>query len=133
MLPATSPTPHLIVVSTLLCLLSSSSLPPLLPIGVRDGGQGGSCPPIQAVCRHEFGQRVEMIRAKHNRRLNNTNLGSVIAANGKKNNLEPVTAVNGKKIMLPHRTWTPENFCSVCPPKWMLARTPMLLPSLHLS
>ena len=29
------------------------------------GGQGGSCPPnFLAVCRHEFGQRVDIIRAK---------------------------------------------------------------------
>ena len=54
-------------------------------IGVRDGGQGGSCPPpIRAVCRHEFGQRVDIIRAKHNTCLNNTNLGSVTADKGKK-------------------------------------------------
>ena len=55
-------------------------------IGVRDGGgRGGSCPPpIRAVCRHEFGQRVEMIRAKHNTCLNNTNVGSVTAFTGKK-------------------------------------------------
>ena len=54
-------------------------------IGVRDGGAGGgSCPPIRAVCRHEFGQRVDIIRAKHNTCLNNTNLGSVTAVNGEK-------------------------------------------------
>ena len=34
-------------------------------IGVRDGGSGGgSPPPIRAVCRHQFGQRVDIIRAK---------------------------------------------------------------------
>ena len=45
-----------------------------LSIGVRDGGAGGgSCPPIRAVCRHEFGQRVDIIRAKHNTCLNKTN------------------------------------------------------------
>ena len=32
-------------------------------IGVRDGG--AVAPPILAVCRHEFGQRVDIIRAKH--------------------------------------------------------------------
>ena len=55
-------------------------------IGVRDGGQGRQLPPppIRAVCRHEFGQRVDIIRAKHNTCLNNTNLGSVTAVNGKK-------------------------------------------------
>ena len=44
-------------------------------IGVRDGGSGGggSCPPpIRAVCRHQFGQRVDIIRAKHNTCLINT-------------------------------------------------------------
>ena len=36
-------------------------------IGVRDGGAGGAAaPPIRAVCRHEFGQRVEIIRTKDN-------------------------------------------------------------------
>ena len=55
-------------------------------IGVRDGGQGGQLPPppIRAVCRHEFGQRVDIIRAKHNTCLNNMNLGSVTAVKGKK-------------------------------------------------
>ena len=48
------------------------------------GGRGGSCPPIRAVCRHEFGQRVDIIRAKHNTCLKNTNLGYVTAFNGKK-------------------------------------------------
>ena len=47
------------------------------------GAGGGSNPPIRAVCRHEFGQRVDIIRAKHNTCLNNTNLGSVTAVNGK--------------------------------------------------
>ena len=55
------------------------------PIGVRDGGAGGAAaPPIRAVCRHEFGQRVDIIRAKHNTCLNNTNLGSVTGVKGKK-------------------------------------------------
>ena len=36
-------------------------------------GAGGSPPPpIRAVCRHEFGQRGDIIRAKHNTCLNNT-------------------------------------------------------------
>ena len=57
----------------------------LTGIGVRDGGQGGAAaPPIRAVCRHEFGQRVDIIRAKHNTCLNNTNLGSVTGVKGKK-------------------------------------------------
>ena len=131
-----------------------------LPIGVRDGGAGGAvAPPIRAVCRHEFGQRVDIIRAKHNRCLNNTNLGSVTAVNEKNTNLGYVTAVNGKnsatpqnmgpgKFLLlppPHRIWIPEHFCyyppplnpfgqkSVCPPKWMLARTPMALPQVSVT
>ena len=55
---------------------------------LRDGGAGGSCPPpIRAVCRHEFEQRVDIIRAKHNTCLNNTNLGSVTAVNGGKNRI----------------------------------------------
>ena len=63
-------------------------------IGVRDGGQVP--PPIRAVCRHEFGQRVDIIRAKHNTCLNNTNLGSVTGVNGKKpTHLGSVTGVNG--------------------------------------
>ena len=37
------------------------------------GGQGGAvAPPIRAVCRHEFGQRVDIILAKHNTCLKNT-------------------------------------------------------------
>ena len=59
----------------------------VVSIGVRygtGGGRGGQLPPIRAVCRHEFGQRVDIIRAKHNTRLNNTNLGSVTGVNGKK-------------------------------------------------
>ena len=56
----------------------------LRPIGVRDGGGGAAAPPIRAVCRHEFGQTVDIIRAKHNTCLKNTNLGSVTGVNGKK-------------------------------------------------
>ena len=38
------------------------------------GGRGAAAPPpIRAVCRHEFGQRGDIIRAKHNTCLNNTN------------------------------------------------------------
>ena len=54
-------------------------------IGVRDGG--AAAPPIRAVCRHEFGQRGDIIRAKHNTCLKNTNLGSVTAVNGIKNRI----------------------------------------------
>ena len=32
----------------------------------RGAGGGQLPPPIRAVCRHEFGQRVDIIRAKHN-------------------------------------------------------------------
>ena len=63
-------------------------------IGVRDGGAGGAggaaAPPIRAVCRHEFGQRIDIIRAKHITCLNNTNLGSVSS----------VTGVNGEKTRI---------------------------------
>ena len=48
----------------------------MMLIGVRDGGQGGG-----AVCRQTFGQRVDIIRAKHNTCLNNTNLRYVTAVN----------------------------------------------------
>ena len=70
---------HQLSPSTRLWLLWSGG------IGVRDGGQGGASapPPIRAVCRHEFGQRVDIIRAKHNTCLNNTNLGTVTGVNGK--------------------------------------------------
>ena len=30
----------------------------------RRTGRGAAAPPIRAVCRHEFGQRVDIIRAK---------------------------------------------------------------------
>ena len=97
------------------------------------GAGGGSCPPIRAVCRHEFGQRVDIIRAKHNICLNYTNLGSVTAVNGKNTNLGPVTAVNwtnsatpqnmdpGKFLLLPppHWIWIPENLCYYPPPHWI--------------
>ena len=97
--------------------------------------------------------RVENLRAKHNTCLNNPNLGSVIGVKGKKPNLGYVTMLLQltEKILPPHRIWIPENLCyypplnmdpgkllllpppplnpfgqnSVCPPKWMLARTPM--------
>ena len=95
------------------------------------GGAGGAAapPPIRAVCRHEFGQRVDIIRAKHNTCLNNPNLGSFTAKN---TNLGSVMGVNGKnsgtphnmdpgKFLLlppppPHRIWIPENFCYYPPP-----------------
>ena len=70
-------------------------------IGVRDGGQGGQLPPpIRAVCRHEFGQRVNIIRAKHNTCLNNTNLGSVTGGKGK-NSATPQNMDPGKFLPLP--------------------------------
>ena len=58
-------------------------------------------PPIRAVCRHEFGQRVNIIRAKDNTCLNNTNLGSVTGVNGKKPNLGSVTVGKGKNSATP--------------------------------
>ena len=82
------------------------------------GGWGSCPPPIRAVCWHEFGQRVDITRAKHNTCLNNTNLWSVTAVNGTKNtNLEYVTAVNGK-ILPPHRIGIPENFCYYPPTEY---------------
>ena len=39
---------------------------------------------------------MDIIRAKHNTCLNNTNLGSVTGVKGKNTNLGSVTAVNGK-------------------------------------
>ena len=104
----------------------------LRPIGVRDGGgggQGGRCPP-------QFGQfvdmnsgRVDIIRAKHNTCLNNTNLGSVTAVNGKyyatPQNMDP-----GKLVLLPPPpTESIRAKLGLPPPKWMLARTPMLRPN----
>ena len=71
------------VTPVLMLLLSS-------PEGHRRTGRGGggrgaaAPPPIRAVCRHEFGQRVDINRANHNTCLNNTNLGSVTAVNEKK-------------------------------------------------
>ena len=61
-------------------------------IGVREGGAGGAAA-IRALCRHEFGQRVDIIRAKYNTCLNNTNLGSVTAT---PQNMDPV-----KFLLLP--------------------------------
>ena len=103
-------------------------------------GTGGQLPPppIRAVCRHEFGQRVDIIRAKHNTCLNNTNLGSVTAGNGKNSgtpqNIDPgkflllppppLNMDTGKYLLLPPPL-NPFGQNSVCPPKWMLARTPM--------
>ena len=72
----------------------------VLHIGVRDGGQGGCPPPIRAVCRHTFGQRVDIIRAKHNTCLNNTNLGSGTAVNGN-NSATTLPPSPGKFLLLP--------------------------------
>ena len=106
--------------------ITKATLHVLWSIGVRDGGQGGSCPPppIRAVCGHEFGQRVDIIRAKHNTCLNYTNLGYVTAVNGK-NSATPQNMDPGKFPLLPPPL-NPFGQNSVCPPKWMLARTPML-------
>ena len=73
-----------------------------MSIGVRDGGAGGAvAPPIRAVCRHEFGHRVNIIRAKHNTCLNNRNLGSVTGVNGKTPNLGSVTVCKGTNRATP--------------------------------
>ena len=71
-------------------------------------GAGGSCPPppIRAVCRHTFGQRVDIIRAKHNTCLNNTNLGYVTAVNGN----------NSRTTPPPHRIVRGKYFCYYPPP-----------------
>ena len=102
----------------------------------RRTGRGADAPPIRAVCRNELGQFVEMIGAKHNTCLNKTNLGSVTAVN-----LGSVTAVNGKNCATP-QNMDPGKFLLLpppptesiraklgLPPKWMLARTPMLTTS----
>ena len=104
-------------------------------IGVRDGGGQG-----RQLCRHTFGQRVDIIRAKHNTCLNNTNLGSVTAANGKNSATTPPPN-RARKISA---TTSPTEYGSrkisattpptesiraklgLPPPKWMLARTPMI-------
>ena len=104
-------------------------------IGVRDGGAGGAAaPPIRAVCRHEFGQRVHIIRAKGNTCLNNTNWGYVTEKNllfmicycsQRKNSATPQNMDPGKFLLLPppteqHRIiLIPENFCYYPPPHWI--------------
>ena len=107
-------------------------------IGVRDGGQGAAAPPIRAVCRHTFGQRAKIIRAKHNTCLNNTNLGYVTGVNGKNSATTtesgaenfcyyppPLNFDPGKFLLLPppHRIHSGKTRSA--PPKRMLARTPM--------
>ena len=54
------------------------------------GGRGQLPPPIRAVCRHTFGQRVDIIRAKHNTCLNNTYFGSVTAVTGNNSATTPL-------------------------------------------
>ena len=89
------------------------------------GGKGGSCPPpIRAVCRHTFGQRGDIIRAKHNTFMNNTNSGTVTAVvNGKSSASTPPPLPNlARKISAttpPHWIWIPENFCYYPPPHWI--------------
>ena len=51
--------------------------------GRGGGGAGGGAAPIRAVSRHEFGQRVDIIRAKDNTCFKNRNLGSVTVVTGK--------------------------------------------------
>ena len=122
----------LIDIICILCLLSAIFLHIHLVSGQRRfahafihghrrtgrGGQGAAAPPIRAVCRHTFGQRVDIIRAKHNTCLNNTNLGSVTAVNGKI--LPPPPPPNrARKIWARKISATippPENFCYYPPP-----------------
>ena len=105
-------------------------------IGVRDGGS--SPPPIRAVCRHTFGQRVDIIRAKHNTCLNNTNLGYVTAGNkfchypyphriGRSATTPPLNMDPGKCLLLPppHRIHSGKTLSA--PPQWMFARMPMVV------
>ena len=109
----------------------------------RTGRGGGRCPPIRAVCRNTFGQRVDIIRAKHNIYLNNTNLGSVTAANGtnfatlppppnRARNISATTPTeygSRKILVLPPPTELIRAKLGLPPPpKWMLARTPMIGP-----
>ena len=119
----------------------------------RRTGRGAVAPPIRAVCRHEFGQRVNIIRAKHNTCLNNTNLGSVTGVNGKNPNLGSVTVGKGKNsakfchypppptenmdpgnflLLPPPPHWIHSGKTRSAPPKWMLARTPMLINTLFM-
>ena len=96
----------------------------LTAIGVRDGGAGGAAaPPIRAVCRHEFGQRVNIIRAKHNTCLNNTNLGSVTGVNGKNPNLGSVTVGKGKNSATPFLPLPPPPPLNMDPGKWKISAT----------
>ena len=106
------------------------------------GGGGAAAPPIRAVCRHEFGQRVDNIRAKYNTCLNNPNLGSVTAVNGKKDEFRVCYCCKRKKFCHPteygsrkisattppHRIWIPENFCSYPPPPTESIRAKLGLP-----
>ena len=118
----------------------------LQQLNARDGGAGGqgaaAPPPIRAVCRHEFGHRVYIIRAKHNTCLNNTKLGSVTAVNGKKTRIYGLLLELTDKILPPPQNLDPGKFLLLPPPptesiraklglppppQWMLARTPMLV------
>ena len=91
---------------------------------------------------NEFGQRVDIIRAKHNTCLNNTNLGSVTAVNGKilchpteygsrkiYATTPPPTEYGSRKISAttPPTESIRAKLGLPPPPKWMLARTPMPL------
>ena len=65
------------------------------------GGQGGAVapPPIRAVCRHQFGQRVDIIRTKHNTCLINTSKFAEIRFGwGNKGDVHRVLLYNRQKI-----------------------------------
>ena len=106
-----------------------------LPCPHRRTGRGRGQlppPPIRAVCRHEFGQRVDIIRAKHNTCLNNMNFGSVTAVNGEKHEFRVCllqltekfchpTEYGSRKISAttpppPPQNRIPENLCYYAPP-----------------
>ena len=85
-------------------------------IGVRDGGGGAAAPPpIRGVCRPEFGQRVDIIRAKHNTCLNNTNLGPVTGVNGRKHEFRVCYCSYRKKSCHP-QNMDPGKFQPLPPP-----------------
>ena len=114
--------------------------------GHRRTGRGGGQlpPPIRAVCGPEFGQIVDIMRAKHMTCLKNTNLGSVTVVNGISILSTPKNMDPGKFLLLPPPPLNTDpgkflllpppptesiraKICLPPPPKWMLARTPMEL------
>ena len=126
----------------------------IVTIGVRDGGAGGQLPPqfgqfVDMNSGREstlFGQNTIHVWITRIKGLllqlteKNTNLGSATGVNGK-NSATPHNMDPGKLLLLPppHWIWIPENVCYYppptesiraklgLPPKWMLARTPMIV------